>query len=167
MKSIQQLCILLIFTTLAITGQLHANLSALLPEQLRTANNEVIERDALEGKLVGIYFSASWCPPCRNFTPELVKLREAHPEAFQVVLVGFDRTEAAHWKYMRDYKMNFLSMVPGGRESQTLAERFGVRGIPHLAIIGPDGTVIEPNAVRAVSMNGEAAIKRWKSAAAL
>jgi hypothetical protein len=97
----------------------------------------------------------------------LVKLREAHPEAFQVVLVGFDRTEAAHWKYMRDYKMNFLSMVPGGRESQTLAERFGVRGIPHLAIIGPDGTVIEPNAVRAVSMNGEAAIKRWKSAAAL
>jgi len=167
MKSIQRLGILLICTASTITGQLHAGLSTLLPEQLRTADNKVIERDALEGKLVGIYFSASWCPPCQNFTPELVKLREAHPEVFQVVLVGFDRTEASHWKYMRDYKMNFLSMAPGGRESQTLAERFGVRGIPHLAIIGPDGTVIEQNAVRAVSMNSEAAIKRWKSAAAL
>ena len=28
--------------------------------------------DVLEGyKLYAIYFSAHWCPPCRNFTPML------------------------------------------------------------------------------------------------
>ena len=27
----------------------------------------------LEGKVIGIYFSAHWCPPCRGFTPKLVE----------------------------------------------------------------------------------------------
>lgn len=152
---------------LLTTGSLRADLSELLPEQLRTANNEVIERSALEGRIVGLYFSASWCPPCRAFTPSLVELRDAHNEVFEVILVGFDRTPTAHWNYMRDYKMQFLSMVPGGNESRSLAERFGVRGIPHLAIIGPDGSVIQQNAVRDVSRNGEAALKGWKEAANL
>ena len=29
--------------------------------------------ELLKDKVVGIYFSAHWCPPCRSFTPELVK----------------------------------------------------------------------------------------------
>ncbi len=159
--------ILLVFSLAAAAtiGSLRADLSPHLPKELRTASNEAIERTELDGKIVGLYFSASWCPPCRNFTPALVKLRDAHKDIFEVVLVGFDRGDAAHWKYMRDYKMNFLSMVPGSDESKSLAERFSVRGIPHLAIIGPDGKVIAQNAVREVAMNSDAAIQRWKQAA--
>ena len=29
--------------------------------------------EALAGKVVGIYFSGDWCPPCRGFTPILVQ----------------------------------------------------------------------------------------------
>ena len=29
--------------------------------------------ELLKDKVVGIYFSAHWCPPCRSFTPELIK----------------------------------------------------------------------------------------------
>ena len=49
---------------------------------------------ALGGKIVGLYFSASWCPPCRKFSPELSKLRAAHSADFAVVFVSCDRSEA-------------------------------------------------------------------------
>ena len=41
--------------------------------QLTNAAGKKIDPSALNGKLVGVYFSASWCGPCRNFTPQLVK----------------------------------------------------------------------------------------------
>merc|ERR1712066_1089609 len=29
--------------------------------------------EAIEGKTLGLYFSAHWCPPCRGFTPKLAE----------------------------------------------------------------------------------------------
>jgi hypothetical protein len=46
----------------------------------------------LEGrKLIGLYFSARWCHPCRIFTPELVSFRNPHKDAFQFVTMSWDR----------------------------------------------------------------------------
>jgi nucleoredoxin len=164
---IKKILVISSLSLVAFAFQLQADLTKLLPEELRTASNQKIQRDALAGKIVGIYFSASWCPPCRNFTPSLVNMRDAHKDAFEVILVGFDRGDAAHWKYMKDYKMNFLSLVPGGPESQSLAQRFGVKGIPHLAIIAPDGSVLSQNAVGEVAADSKAAMERWKTRAGL
>ena len=35
-----------------------------------------VSNDEIEGKFVGIYFSAAWCGPCREFTPLLQKFYE-------------------------------------------------------------------------------------------
>ena len=40
--------------------------------------------EALKGKkIVCFYFSASWCPPCRMFTPILKEFYEVEFNAFQ------------------------------------------------------------------------------------
>lgn len=156
---------------LLTTGSLRADLSELLPEQLRTANNEVIERSALEGRIVGLYFSASWCPPCRAFTPSLVELRDAHNEVFEVILVGFDRSEIAHSRYMHSYNMRFPALGPGDRSAIAhLTKQLQIGDqipLPMLIVLSPDGNIITRDAVSEVHINGEAAIKRWKEAADL
>ncbi|CAJ1030788.1 Redoxin/Thioredoxin/AhpC/TSA family/F plasmid transfer operon protein/Thioredoxin-like, putative [Leishmania shawi] len=50
---------------------------------------------SLSGKTVFFYFSASWCPPCRGFTPLLVEFYEKYHDSknFEVVLVTWDEEE--------------------------------------------------------------------------
>ena len=48
----------------------------LLPNELLDAGGQEVSIDELKGKYVGLYFSASWCGPCRTFTPKLKKFRD-------------------------------------------------------------------------------------------
>lgn len=55
-------------------------------------------------KVIGIYFSADWCPPCKGFTPKLVdfynKLKASEQNfKFEIVFVSWDKDENA----FRDY----------------------------------------------------------------
>jgi thiol-disulfide isomerase/thioredoxin len=49
------------------------NLKVFESGELLSKDGPVSARDALKGKYVGVYFSASWCPPCQRFTPKLVE----------------------------------------------------------------------------------------------
>ena len=42
-------------------------------QQLLRKSGEVVNADEVlaEKKIIAYYFSAHWCPPCRNFTPIL------------------------------------------------------------------------------------------------
>ncbi|XVE92415.1 hypothetical protein REPUB_Repub01dG0095100 [Reevesia pubescens] len=37
-------------------------------------NGDQVKIESLKGKKLGLYFSASWCGPCRRFTPKLVEV---------------------------------------------------------------------------------------------
>ena len=68
---------------------------------------------ALKGvKLIGIYFSAHWCPPCRQFTPQLVKFYQdckKNKKSFEIVFVSFDNTAKDMSNYMTEAKMPWLA----------------------------------------------------------
>ena len=58
----------------------------------------------LLGSYVGVYFSASWCPPCRQFTPLLASTYQsirAAGKAFEVVFVSLDRDQASYEEYFK------------------------------------------------------------------
>lgn len=79
--------------------------------------------DALGGKLVDedgnpaeiagnpeyylFYYSASWCGPCKAFTPELVRFsrRVDQYENLQIVLNPSDRSHAETVAYLKDFRM--------------------------------------------------------------
>jgi nucleoredoxin len=165
-STLSLLCSAALAALLATTAS--ANLGELFPDHLKNAQGQPVARDtALNGKLIGVYFSASWCPPCRAFTPSLVEFRDQNKDQFEVVFVSSDRSPEDQMKYMADYKMNFVTIAHRSDEAQALAQRYSVRGIPMLVILDQEGNVITTNGRGELSRDGQAALAIWKKQAKL
>jgi nucleoredoxin len=86
-----------------------------------------------------IYFSAHWCPPCRGFTPELVKVYNKMKESrddFELVFASSDKDEGAFKEYFGE--MPWLALPYENREAKnSLSKIFEVEGIPSLVVLGP------------------------------
>uniref|UniRef100_A0A0K0CXT9 Thioredoxin domain-containing protein n=1 Tax=Angiostrongylus cantonensis TaxID=6313 RepID=A0A0K0CXT9_ANGCA len=103
--------------------------------------------DALKDKVVALYFSAHWCPPCRQFTPVL---KDFYGELvddgeFEIIFVSFDRTEADLKKYMEECHGNWYYLPFGSSKIQYLATKYSVSGIPALIVIRGDGKEVTKN----------------------
>jgi len=117
----------------------------------RKDGSKVTQAD-LEGKVIGLYFSAHWCPPCRGFTPKLAEAYNALKDAgkpFELIFVSSDRDESSYKEYLGE--MPWCSVpfsAPNfAKVKNSLSEYFGVSGIPSLAIVDADAdrTVITKN----------------------
>lgn len=106
--------------------------------------------DALSGKsVIGLYFSADWCGPCRQFTPELVQFykkmnsRRGKKDNFEIVWVSRCRDLESFGQYFTH--MNWLALPPEeamGQRGQMLSDKYKVKGIPHLALLDEMGNII-------------------------
>ncbi len=93
-------------------------------------------------KYILIYFSAHWCPPCRRFTPKLVKFyNELNKGRFEVILVSSDRSKKDQLNYMTSTSMPWPAIKFSKIKSSGL-KSFSGPGIPCLVVLKPDGTVV-------------------------
>ena len=126
--------------------------------------------DALQGKVVLLYFSASWCGPCHQFTPILKDFYEEvteQPDAnFEIVYVPGDRSVEEMMQYYQHEHADYLALdMSDASFVQYLNQRYGVRGIPFCVVVQPDGTVIDGDARTSVQSGGpSAAFRRWRVA---
>jgi len=102
---------------------------------------------------LGIYFSAHWCPPCRGFTPQLVKTYNTIKEAgkkFEIIFASSDHEKDAFKEYHGE--MPWLAFPFGDSRINGLSELYEVEGIPMLVIVDPaTGKVINKSGRTAVS----------------
>lgn len=114
-----------------------------------------VEIDFLKGKKTGLYFSASWCGPCRRFTPKLVELYNelSSKGDFEIVFVSADEDNEAFEGYFS--KMPWLSVPFSNSEIRDkLDDLFKVRGIPHLVLLDQDGRVSTEDGVQIIQEYG-------------
>lgn len=133
-----------------------ASLKAHFPNGLVNAAGEAVDIDQLQGKAVGIYFSAHWCGPCRAFTPKLVEYRNANKDKFEVVFVSSDRTPEAQVDYMKETGMEWPAVKLEDEATKELKKKYEVRGIPTLVILKSTGEFLSRDG-RSLVMNNTSA----------
>jgi thiol-disulfide isomerase/thioredoxin len=121
---------------------------ALAGKMIRADGSVAVFEKGKEPDYFVFYFSASWCPPCRAYTPKLVTFYEgqqgkgkAEGASFEVILIGEDNNQEAMLAYMRDYKMTWLAME---------FEERGMRGVPMNPVRAIPAVVIVDNAGKVI-----------------
>jgi len=123
----------------------------MLGPQVLTKGGMVNTREALQKKTaIMLYFSAHWCPPCRQFTPRLVQAAALAPPELAIIFVSRDQDQQSFLQY---YSIMPWFALPFGSNSQrTLDSVFNVRGIPTVVILDANsGHVVTKNGVQDLS----------------
>jgi len=99
---------------------------------------EAIALDDLKGKTVLIDFWGSWCPPCVQATPSLIKLHKKYAEQ-GVVFLGIAKDREKDWAgYIDKHHLEWPQFLDS---SNTLVHQFAVTGYPTFIIIDGDGII--------------------------
>ena len=121
------------------------------------------EYGSVDAPVILVYFSAHWCPPCRQFTPELAKLYNQwnlNEKQVEIIFVSLDRDEKSYKEYFSE--MPWLAIPFGDTRIGELKKLMGIQGIPSLILVDKDGTIVQKKGVEIVINYGEDAIAEFK-----
>lgn len=113
--------------------------------ELFDAWGDKVSHDVLDGKFVGIYFSAPWCGPCKPFTTHLRSFRTAFGDKFEVVFISLDKKHSntaksnllEKYAYMRSIKMPGYTINIKYEMAMRLYLDTNKKGIPNVIVFSP------------------------------
>lgn len=123
----------------------HPDLVNLIQTDLVNNQGESVNLSTVtQAEYVLLYFSAHWCPPCRAFTPELVRFYKQYSESgkIEVIFVSGDKNADAMLQYMRSAHMPWLATRFGSKAAEKLKDKYAGPGIPCLVLLNRRDKVI-------------------------
>nr|AZL94446.1 transposase [Nephromyces sp. MMRI] len=126
-------------------------LQSLCGPVLRLPTGETTETSSIAAtEIVGLYFSAHWCPPCRAFTPRLATVysqAKQKGKSFEIIFVSLDRDVSQFEGYHSG--MPWPAIPYNAKERQFLPGVHKVNSVPRLVFLNKTGSVINANANQA------------------
>ncbi len=112
--------------------------------KMKTIDGKPFVLSMLKGKTVVLDFWASWCPDCRKDAPEVVRMyRKFHSPDVEFVGVSMD-TNVEQWRAaVAHFGIEYTQVSELKKFKETnIARLYGVKWIPSMVVIGPDGKVL-------------------------
>ncbi|MGL4594483.1 MAG: TlpA disulfide reductase family protein [Thermoguttaceae bacterium] len=122
-------------------------------------DGQIFDAESIKGKVVLVEFWGTWCIPCQEKIPSLIKLYDKHKsKGFEIIGVNtgnkedkqiglvnkflsettFDGNKKITWPIVYDGPINEPERV-------TLTNYYGITELPQMMLIGRDGKVISIN----------------------
>ena len=117
--------------------------AVVLDTEMQSTNGQPIKLANYTGKVLLVNLWATWCGPCRNETPELVRLyKEYQSHGLEVVALSTEdpvRSSQSVQQFVRDYNVNY--QVGWATRDVAMALMRGRGSIPQSFIITRDGRI--------------------------
>ncbi len=109
-------------------------------------NGGTVDVERLRGRVVLVFFWATWCTPCTQSLPELRSLyAQYHDRGFEIVGVSLDATPDAARAFVQQQRVAWPQIYQPGGLSSPIARSFGIISLPTLFLVDSNGQVVSSN----------------------
>ena len=112
---------------------------------LKDVNGSPFKLADFFGKVAVVNFWATWCGPCRQEIPELVKLhKEFHSRGVEMIGLSIENPDASAEKvrkFIQDYQIDYRIGWAPGEVAAPLMQ--GHSAIPQIFVISRDGRILK------------------------
>lgn len=114
--------------------------------KLATPEGDSLALSDLRGKYVLVDFWASWCAPCRQENPNVVKMYERFKgKNFEILGVSLDRGKAEWVKAIADDKLAWKHVSDLKYWDSMVTGLYAIQSIPATLIVDPQGNIVARN----------------------
>ncbi|XP_007898188.1 nucleoredoxin-like protein 2 [Callorhinchus milii] len=133
---------------------------------INRANEAVDTDEVLRNKIVGLFFSAGWCPPCLDFTPILCEfytelVENSSSVQFEIVFISSDKSIEDMLEYMQNMHGDWLALPWMDPYKHELKNRYSITALPKLVIVKENGDVITDKGRKQIRDHGLSCFRNW------
>lgn len=138
-----------------------------IPEKILKGKEEVNTLNSIgSSDIICFYFSAHWCPPCRNFTPILASNYSKWKNNglnVEIIFVSSDSDLKSFEEYYAEMPWLAINKKNNDEAIEYLNDVYQISGIPALIVLDNLGNVLDMGGRNTVMTDGEKAVEKWYS----